>query len=168
MVGATEKETGKEKGWKGLLGGLMQGRAGAQEGCQCSMFKFEEGSALFGNSQLTTEEELLSIRQASSVNSKKTKQAIDSGAPCMWAEQPGPEVEGRKEEQRWNQGLYLEGTGMLSLKKKRHKGNPGARWFACRDSLPSMCAAGVPSAGARFGDYSDKQKQIKSTLPLPR
>lgn len=41
----------------------------------------------------------------------------------MWAELSGPEVGGREEEQSWNQVLYLEGTEMLSLNLKRHKGN---------------------------------------------
>lgn len=72
---------------------------------------------------------------------------------------------GREEEQSWNQVLHLEGTGTLSLKKRRHEGNI-LELAGLLAKTKHVLVARVP-AGARFGDYSDQQKQIKSILSLP-
>ena len=53
---------------------------------------------------------------------------------------------------------------MSSLKKRRHEGNMGAGRFACKTEHVHVARV---LAGARFGDKSDQQKQIKSILSLP-
>lgn len=55
----------------------------------------------------------------------------------MWTELSGPEVGGREEEPRWNQVLYLKGTGMLRLNLNKAQGTLGAGWFACKNHLLS-------------------------------
>lgn len=57
----------------------------------------------------------------------------------MWADQSRPEDKGREEERSWNQVLYLERTGMLSLRKKRHQGNTGAGWLLQKVLTEHLC-----------------------------